>query len=64
MEQVLNNPEWTKPNAMDEDLNHLLGRIKEHDNRVLRVIINRKEVPVRIVTLYFDRRRTKNEINS
>ena len=36
---------------------HRLARIPEWGNRVLRVIVNGKSVPPRIVTAFFDRRR-------
>ncbi len=38
------------------DLRHALGRIPEHGDRVLRVIYNVGVDPVRIVTVYFDRK--------
>jgi hypothetical protein len=37
------------------ELEHHLGRITEHGNRVLRVVVNKTVRPARVVTLYFDR---------
>lgn len=35
---------------------HYLRRIEEYGNRFLRVIVNRQVIPIRIVTVFFDRR--------
>jgi hypothetical protein len=51
-------PEATEADPIDPDLEHRLARIPEWGNRVLRVIINGKTVTPRIVTAFFDRRRT------
>jgi len=59
MEQVLMEPEWTEPDAIDGDLQHRLGRIADFQDCVLRVIVNPRVTPLRIVTVYFDRRRMK-----
>ena len=58
MERTLDAPEWTEKDTIDEDLEHRLARIPEFGDRVLRVIANIKAAPPRIVTVYFDRRRT------
>lgn len=55
MERVLTRPERTEPDKVDADLQHALGRIKERDDRVLRVVYNSRINPWRIVTVYFDR---------
>ena len=55
LERVLDSPVWTEPDAGDVELEHRLGIIAEHGDRVLRVVINKEANPVRIVTLYFDR---------
>jgi hypothetical protein len=36
-------------------LSTVWGVIEEFDRRVLRVVVNQNAVPVRIVTVYFDR---------
>ena len=42
---------------VDEDGNvHYLKAIPEYDSRVLRVIVNPNTDPVRVITLFFDRR--------
>jgi uncharacterized DUF497 family protein len=58
VERVFDTPEVTEADPVDPDLEHRLARIPEWGNRVLRVIINEKTVPPRIVTAFFDRRRT------
>jgi len=58
LERTIAVPEWTEKDSMDEDLEHRLARIPEFGGRILRVIININTEPPRIVTVYFDRRRT------
>ncbi len=58
MERVLDGPDWTKKDTIDEDIEHRLARIPEFGDRVLRVIANVKVAPPRVVRCYFDRRRT------
>jgi hypothetical protein len=58
MERVLAEPRWTEPDPVDADLEHRLAPVSEFGNHVLRVIANVKTTPPRIVTVYFDRRRT------
>ena len=43
------------PDREDKAFEHRLGVIEEFDRRVLRVVFNQNAVPVRIVTVYFDR---------
>jgi hypothetical protein len=57
MERTLDSPEWIERDSMDMELEHRLSRIPEFNGRVLRVIVNNKTNPLRIVTVYFDRRR-------
>jgi hypothetical protein len=56
LEQVLDSPELVEVDPTDPELTHLVGRIKEHGNRALRVVFNNSAKPVRIVTVYFDRK--------
>ena len=58
MERTIAAPEWTEQDLVEEDLEHRLARIPEFVGHVLRVIVNIKVKPLRIVTVYFDRRRT------
>jgi hypothetical protein len=55
LERVLNAPQRVEPDPEDVQLEHRLGRIAEHGNRVLRVVVNKTIRPVRVITLYFDR---------
>jgi hypothetical protein len=59
VEQVLGCPEWTEPDPVDAALEHRLAAIPDFGNRVLRVIVNTSATPPRVITAYFDRRRTK-----
>lgn len=55
IERVLDVPEKIERDSSDPELEHRLARIKEYQNRVLRVIINKDSLPIKIVTVYFDR---------
>jgi hypothetical protein len=55
LEAALAQPEIVEDDDVDEDLKHHLARIKDYADRVLRVIVNDKATPRRIVTAYFDR---------
>jgi len=55
LEQVLAMPQVSEPDVVDPDLEHRLSAIPEHEDRVLRVIVNTKIIPERVVTMYFDR---------
>ena len=57
VERTIDAPEATEADPVDPDLEHRLARIPEWGNRVLRVIVNDKMIPPRIVTAFFDRRR-------
>jgi hypothetical protein len=56
LERVLRFPQRTEPDGTDPMLEHRLGVIPEHGDRVLRAIINPHTTPIRVVTLYFDRK--------
>jgi len=56
LERILDAPESTEPDKTDSQLVHHLARIPEHENRVLRVVLNPLASPVRVVTAFFDRR--------
>jgi hypothetical protein len=56
VERVLSRPERTEADQWDLSLTHALGRIAERDHRVLRVVYNASVHPLRVVTVYFDRR--------
>ncbi len=48
-------PELTQPDPDDSCVERCYGRIVERNNRVLRVVVNRHEVPPRIISAFFDR---------
>ncbi len=55
IESVLDHPERVDPDKHDPELEHRLGRIREYDDRVLRVIEKKDTFPLKIITCYFDR---------
>lgn len=55
IERVLSSPARRMPDRRDAALEHRLGVIEEHEGRVLRVVVNPTAVPIRVVTVYFDR---------
>lgn len=56
LECAMASPQRVEPDTEDKALEHRLAAIPEYGNRVLRVIVNLQVKPIRIVTLYFDRR--------
>ena len=52
VERVLQSPERTEPDKVDPELRHALGRITEHDDRILRVVYNVNVNCWRIIELY------------
>jgi hypothetical protein len=56
VERVLESPQRTERDPRDGTLAHRLASVPEHGNRVLRLIVNLKKTPARVVTLYFDRK--------
>ena len=56
LERALRAPARTEPDKKDPALVHHLVAIPEHGGRVLRVVLNNRIAPNRIVTLHFDRR--------
>jgi hypothetical protein len=52
----LTNPARVEPGETDPELENRFARIAEFGNRVLRVVVNTKVVPERVVSVYFDRR--------
>ena len=55
VKKVLTSPERIEADADDPDLEHRMAHISEHGGRVLRVVLNAKSRPLRVVTVYFDR---------
>ena len=56
IERVLANPVRIEGSPDDHTLQYAMGRIPEYGNRVLRVVYNGSVDPVRVVTVYFDRK--------
>jgi len=56
LEIAIADPMLVQPDLVDPDLEHRLAPIPEHGNRVLRVIVNNSARPIRVVTLFFDRK--------
>ncbi|HXF08749.1 MAG TPA: DUF4258 domain-containing protein [Candidatus Acidoferrales bacterium] len=55
LERVMAQPQLVHPDLVDSELEHRMGRIDEFEGRVLRVIVNPKVDPVRVITVFFDR---------
>lgn len=55
IERVLANPERRMADPYDAALEHRLGAIDEFAGRILRVVVDPTIVPLRVVTVYFDR---------
>ena len=55
LERALREPELKKPDPTDATLECRYRKIPEHENRVLRVVVNTTVVPERVVSVYFDR---------
>jgi hypothetical protein len=55
LERAIASPQRTEPDSNDPALEHRLATISDHGDRVLRVIINIRNVPEWVVTAYFDR---------
>jgi|FrelakmetLWP11LW_1041352.scaffolds.fasta_scaffold00857_2 hypothetical protein len=56
MEQALASPTLVEPDRADPRLRHHLRPIAERGNRILRVVLDPTAAPVRIITVYFDRK--------
>lgn len=55
LEQVMAHPQLIQTDPIDSRLEHRLGRIDEFEGRVLRVVVNPKTDPIRVITAFFDR---------
>jgi hypothetical protein len=56
VERVLAMPERIELDEADRSLTHATARIPEREGRVLRVVYNASVDPIRVVTVFFDRR--------
>jgi hypothetical protein len=55
LERTLAQPEWTEPDPQDVTVVRYFRQIPEYGHRVLRVAVNTKVDPWRIVSVFFDR---------
>ena len=56
VDRVLAAPTTLLPDSRDPALSHATGPIAERQERVLRVVHDRSEIPFRVATVFFDRR--------
>jgi hypothetical protein len=56
LERVLSEPTLRQPDPDDPSLERWYRPIPERAGRVLRVVVNRSVEPLRVVSLFFDRR--------
>lgn len=56
MERTLAQPGLVENDSSDPNLEHRLLPIEEYDRRVLRVIVDNSVEPMRVVSVFFDRR--------
>jgi len=55
VEQVVASVELRVPDPVDSQVERFFGRIPERGGRVLRVAVNTRAVPWRVVSVFFDR---------
>jgi hypothetical protein len=55
VERALFRPELILPDLQDSEIERRFCRIQECQNRVLRVAVNVAVVPLRVVSVFFDR---------
>jgi len=56
LERTLDHPALTEEDPADASLERRYCAIPENDGRVLRVVVNTSVEPVRVVSVFFDRR--------
>ena len=56
LERTLDDPALSEGDSSDESLERRYRAIAEADGRVLRVVINTSVEPIRVVSVFFDRR--------
>ena len=56
IERALREPKWTARDPAKAGVMHAFLPIPERNDRVLRVVYNADVYPVRVITVYFDRR--------
>lgn len=57
VERTVDDPELREPDPLDPELERRFRRIPEFGNRTLRVVVNVRQTPHRIISVFFDRKR-------
>ncbi len=55
VERVVNGPELRTDDPTDPEVERFFGRLPERGDRVLRVAVNTRVEPWRVVSVFFDR---------
>ena len=55
VEQVMAEPALRTPDPNDPEVERFFGRVPERGGRVLRVVVNTRVAPWRVVSVFFDR---------
>ena len=55
VERVITSPELRVPDPHDSEVERFFGRVSERGDRVLRVAVNTRVSPWRVVSVFFDR---------
>ena len=56
VERLISAPELRIDDPHDPDVERFFGQVPEMDYRVLRVVVNTRAAPWRVVSVFFDRR--------
>jgi len=56
VELVLEGPAVLSRDPRDPALLHAIGPVTEREGRMLRVVHDRSAIPIRVITVFFDRR--------
>ena len=56
VERTVSRPELREPDPADPAVERRYRRIPEHGGRVLRVAVNHRVAPERVVSVFFDRK--------
>lgn len=56
IQRIVSEPELRADDPNDPELERFFGRIPERDGRVLRVVVNTRVIPWKVVSVFFDRR--------
>ena len=56
IERIVSEPELRIDDPNDPELERFFARVPERDGRVLRVVVNTRVMPWKVVSVFFDRR--------